>query len=246
MGHSVIARTKWGLPDWQCADEYSLPEWVSEDRGIDDYDFIKIGYGPLHRWRWEFYRRRDDLRIAFDERAQSTYEHYCEIARLTGRDESEVLTPDQPGFVAQSYMQDGFGYAGIPNPRISDQPDHVLCPSLDPTLAGHAHYGRRGERVQKIGIEKHEVAFVFDLRKPLEEQLFSAKHTLKSEQLEMFGKKLQKRRRSNLWRTYLRVLDARECKASWAKIAKILPTGSKNEQAARDTWDHARALCFNF
>lgn len=237
---------EWGLPDWQCAEEYSLPEWLGEDHGIDDCGFIRTDYGPLLRWRWEFYRRRDDLRAAFDERAQSTYEYYCEIARFSGRDKGKVLTPDQPGFVAQSYLQDGFGYAGIPNPRISDQPAHVLRPSLDPIRAGHFHLGRFGEGILKIGVEKHEVAFIFDLNKPLDEQLFSAKHTLKSEQKVMLGKKLQKRRRPDLWATYLRVLDARECGASWAKIAEILPTGDKNQHSARDTWKQAQALGFNF
>lgn len=242
----MSARTKWGLPDWQCANEYSLPKWLGEDRRIDDYGFNKTDYGLLHRWRWEFYRRRDDLRTAFDERAQSTYEHYCEIAKLSGQDEREISTPDQPGFVAQSYLQDGFGYAGIPNPRISEQPRHVIQPFLDPARAGHSHLGRFGDGIHKIGIKKHEVAFVFDLQNPLAEQLKSAEHLLKREQKEMAGKNLQKRRRPNLWETYLRVLDADECGASLSEIAQILPAGSKNEQSARDTLGQARALCFNF
>jgi len=100
--------------------------------------------------------------------------------------------------------------------------------------------------VKKIGLSSNEVAVVFDLNKPLADQIISAKRMTEIIQIEKLGEKLQKRRHPEKWLTYLRVLDANECGATLAEIAEILPTGSATPQAARDMLRNARALCFNF
>lgn len=230
--------TEWGLPDWQDALTYG---------DTDSWEFM--------RWRWEFSRRRQDLRDAFDARAKETYEFYVDLysdpqnAHLYGV--GRTLEPHEPGFTAQSYEGDGFGYAGIPNPRISEQPSRVTFSSLD-YPGGHVrfNYGWQksvdGDPCRPV-VEEHEVAAMFDLTKPLGEQLAAAKDFLERAQIKMQGQRVQKRRHKSKWLIYLRVLDGRECGATWSEIAHILPNSTaRTEQNARDTWEQASALRFNF
>lgn len=220
--------SEWGLPDWRVVADYG--------------DTSKWGF---MKWRWEFYRRREDLRDAFDKRAPDTYRHYREI-----HGENNCLRPDQPGFTAQSYLDDGFGYAGIPNPRISNQTDRVMFSSLD-YPGGHVFFNHGLQKDVNGGpcltqVDDHQMAAVFDLTKPLAEQMAATKRHFEYLQEKTQGKKIQKRRHQDKWLTYLRVLDGRECGASWSEIARILSNTAQTEQTARDAWEQARALCFNF
>lgn len=241
------AAREWGLPDWRDASAYAWPEWSGEDRSLDNQGFEKTDFGTLFKWRWEFSRRRDDLRRAFDARAQDTYSNYCEVQRLQGKNEDSVLHPHQPGFTARSYIEDGFGYAGIPNPRISEQPPHVIHPMLDPPYPGRFYSADKRNATIEISVEQHEAVFVFDLNKPINHQLRTAKRRIDEEQKALKGRQIQKRVRPDLWAIYLRVLDAREGEASWLDIVRILPKSiGSTPHTARDTWKQARALCFNF
>lgn len=229
--------TDWGIPDWRDPAAYG---------DIKKWEFM--------RWRWEFSRRRHDLRAAFDERAQRTYEFYQEVKSLEYPSDKHgnavTLRPDQPGFVAESYTNDGFGYAGIPNPRISEQPSHVIFSVFD-YPGGHVKFVYGSPKLadgkpHKVFIEECEVAAMFDLTKPLGEQLSAAKRFLENVQVRTQGRKILKRRHPVKWFGYLRTLDAREAGASWAEISQIHPATGQTEQTARDIWDAADALRFNF
>ena len=227
----------WGLPDWRDAAAYPTP--------TPPWNWF--------RWRWEFYRRRDDLRQAFDERAAESYQRAIEFEGSQGVPPDRVIRPDQAGFSAQAYTTDEFGYWAIFNPRISEQPHYALS-SVEPRPGSIRIYGGWKEDEvgdwadpRKIGIRKtSEVLIAFDLDRPISEQIESAKHELAKRQRRQHGKVLQRRSHKEKWLGYLRTLDAREAGASWAEIAALHPKTAQPEQTARDIWEAASALRFNF
>ena len=220
----------WGLPDWRDPSAYG---------DTNKWEFM--------RWRWEFYRRRDDLRAAFNARAQDRYK-----ACVANYGVAHTLKPDEPGFTAQAYTTDGFGYASIPNPRISDQPGSIIFSVLD-YPGGYARFTAGTERPVDVDgnscghiLEEREAGAIFDLTKPLAEQISLAKDFLERAQIEIQGRKIRKRRHPIKWLGYLRTLDAREAGASWAEIAALHPNTAQTEQTARDIWEAADALRFQF
>ncbi len=106
---AIWAANEWGIPDWREPATYGdVKRWST------------------NRWRWEFYRRRDDLRDFFDRWAESTAERNlgCNIGKK----------PNEPGFLAFGSDEDAsesvrrFGYAGVPNPRIGEQKEITIMP----------------------------------------------------------------------------------------------------------------------
>jgi hypothetical protein len=67
-------------------------------------------------------------------------------------------------------------------------------------------------------------------------------------QEEQFGKQVPRRPRKGNWPLYLRILDARECGASWQIIGATLWPGSKSnvKDKARHTHELAVAVRDNF
>ncbi|MFC3447667.1 hypothetical protein ACFOLL_16995 [Falsochrobactrum ovis] len=142
-----------------------------------------------------------------------------------------------------------YGYTALPNPRISEQPDHVIFSSLeyDGNISfingvGDRHWGD----LFNVSAGEGEVLVKFDIDKPLEPQLAAAKDNLLAYQKIKHGKKLQKRRHPQKWLLYLRLLDGREMGASWSQLEAILPSDASTPQSARDAYTQAKALCFNF
>lgn len=198
---------EWGIPDWQEPQAYgNTSDW------------------SVMRWRWEFYRRRDDLRAYFDANAESTFRRCC-IARGALPDGSNatmpdgtkgnVLRPDEPGFTADCDWQTAqrLGYAGIPNPRVSDQPDSVIFPRFDYPGCNTVFYLGKGkpwpaEPELEVPVCEGQVAVVFDLSKPLAPQMDGAKAWLEWEQSETQGEVKPRRKRKSKWLGYLRALDA--------------------------------------
>ena len=228
----------WGIPNWRDAAAYGdVKRWEHM------------------RWRWEFYRRRDDLRAAFDASASQTYQDTAaQYPPWPDGSMRPVLQPHEAGFVARLWYRQHeakrFGYISLPNPRISEQPANVIFSALDfpgdtPMMVGK---GPRypGTPEHEISVGDGEVAVVFDLDKPLGPQLERLKDELTGWQIHRRGKALQKRRHPSKWLAYLRTLDAREDGASWAEIAALHPNTVQTEQTARDIWEAANALRFNF
>jgi hypothetical protein len=234
----------WGLPDWRDIAAYGLTSgWTK------------------HRWRWEFYRRREDLRAYFD--------HWCNPSDeyLVGHGKR----PEGEGF-CHSEARSNFGYSPLPNPRVGDHNKHLLWPhvgtGLGNQISGSNLEDRRiGPLLEQVGVildgkqafmlreiltyryaplAENQTILTFDLDKPLEAQLGQAKEVLSDHQKQRNGKSVQRRQSPGKWLTYLRVLDGRECGASWSEIATILIVTAQTEQSARDVWEQARALCFNF
>ena len=251
---------EWGLPDWRDPAAYGdVKRW-----GFD-------------RWRWEFYRRREDLRAYFDARAEETYQHWKQYAGEPGFPAAH-LQPHEPGFCATVDVEarKRFGYSGIPNPRIGEQPSDLIRPYdhggvgnyITGDQAGYKGFrGTIGEILEQAGvalneeqafilnrvlgcfpapIEQHEIVLTFDLDRALEPQVAHAREMLHGHQSYRHGKSLQIRRHPGKWLGYLRTLDARETGASWSDITALHPSTAQTEQTARDIWVQARALCFNF
>jgi hypothetical protein len=222
----------WGIPDWQDAAAYGdVTGWT------------------FNRWRWEFYRRRDDLRECFDAHAEETYHHWQKFAGKPGFPAAH-LRPHEPGFAAIVGEENvaRFGYANLPNPRIGHQTWELLSPRITDDalkgvpLGGGAN-GKNGvaHLLEIAGLEPtpeqadflrahlspvppledNEFTVAFDLNRPLEPQIKTAQRTLKFHQEERHGRKLQKRRHPARWLAYLRVLDARASNASWSEIANL-------------------------
>lgn len=260
--HLLATMTKeaneWGIPDWR-----------------DSVDYGDVTHWSLNRWRWEFYRRRDDLRMFFDCWAASRAERnlICNMG----------TQPHEPGFTAFGLGEDAgeairrFDYIGVPNPRIGDQPRITIMPcdevsrplryfnprKRQPTgFSVLAAIGRKTAQHYDLSLEPHEYAIKFNLNKPLAPQLQEAQLVLKKNQKAMHGKVVQRKRLLDKWLGYLRALDAREAMqgASWREYTDALfseglldrhksPSGgycNPPPQAGRDLWKAADALRFNF
>lgn len=230
----------WGIPDWKDPKAYG-----------DTRKWSHI------RWRWEFYRRREDLRLFFEENAAETYRYamllHSKTAGINMPADCLPLCPNDAGFkaITGSPPTQTFGYRGVPNPRISDQPSGCITPVLDelggfPRIVGGEGQHDFKKGALEVSLASGECAAIFDLNMPLRLQIEGAVQHLKARQIMLHGKTLQERRHPSKWLNYLRVLDAREAKASWRQIRYILPQTAKTDQSPRDTWKQARALCFNF
>ena len=229
--------SEWGTPDWRDASAYGDTSTWS-----------------LPRWRWEFFRRREDVRAFFDGRCADTYQgelRYWQYAQtnlaLASHYASPPLHPNDPGFVVRCTIEEAatFGLNGIPNPRIGEQPWHIISPNRTDGIEGMV-WVRKGEESSSLGIKPHQIGFAFALNKPIAAQLAQAKVLLLEMQAEKYGKPLQVRKHQMKWLGYLRALDAREANATWEGIASLVPHTAQTEHSGRDTWEQARALCFNF
>ncbi len=219
--------TDWGLPDWRDAASYGIPH---------NWDW--------HRWRWEFYRRREDLRKYFDERAEQTYRSMKVAAAIT-LDENSIPAPDQPGFLVPCDIG-LFGYTGVPNPRISQQPASVLL-SISGTSSYVACYP--GEHYSDLGFaleSESQIAFVFELSRPLNRQIDQARRVLEKHQIAAAGKLLQPRLHKTKWLTYLRALDAEANGVYRSEFALILSNTAQSAHTSRDCLEQAKALRLKF
>ena len=104
---------EWGIPDWRDKEAYG---------DVDGW--------TIDRWRWEFYRRRDDLRKCFDDRADAEYRsNQLQLNDLTICVDVFKGKSSEPGFtVSYHKSRQLFGYLSIPNPRIGAQPEGLIKP----------------------------------------------------------------------------------------------------------------------
>lgn len=210
---------EWGVPDWRSADGYERKNW------------------NINQWRWQFIRRRADLRAEFDRLAQRVYADKLELfeAEPDLFPDGIVLRPSDPGFTVATRLIHG-GHEHLPNPRISEQPFQAI------SWNDRSDAWRRPVGDEQDGF----LRFEFDLSRPLAPQLKTAERFLKEFQRLRVGKLVQFRQHREKWPTYLRVLDARNEGASWSEIAPILRFTTGTDQNARDVHQQAEDLCFNF
>ena len=107
---------------------------------------------------------------------------------------------------------------------------------------------RGDKRSRPIEWLEGRVDYRFNLNEPLEPQLEKARKALVDLQTKQLGKKIYRRPRRERWPLYLRVLDARDCGASWQKIGGTLwPRSNGNvKDKARQTYELAIAVRDNF
>lgn len=251
------AGNEWGVPDWRDESTYGDEIW------------------SFNRWRWEFYRRRDDLRTFFDRWAGESYTRNLRC--------NEGKFPNEPGFKAfGSDNEKGdavrcFDYGGVPNPRIGNQPAICIMP-IDQFRHKFRFYnpakrkpsgfsvlealGKKPSKIYELNLQDHEYAIEFDLNKPLRSQVNEALKILKDAQIKLHGKPVQRKQQANKWFGYLRTLDARAAapSSSWRSFTEELYTAGLVDrhadgaggycapppQAGRDKWAAANALRFNF
>ena len=232
----------WGIPDWLKPAEYgATAKWSN------------------NRWRWEFTRRRDDYREAFDASADKTYALAIEVHKKpTGRGikPAKILKPCDPYFVARALTLK-FDLPSLPNPRLSEQPSLNIAFQ---SVRTRFYFGEGAEWPQAIGeqaaievpVPKGWLGVVFDLSRPLEPQLQGVKGHFDYLQIEQLGKVIPSRRRHpGKWLTYLRVLDGRAAGASWSELTAALSRNMRSNfrhepQAAAQVWQAAQALMFNW
>ncbi|WP_108484348.1 hypothetical protein [Oceaniglobus ichthyenteri] len=212
---------EWGIPDWRDPDAYG-----------DFCDWSR------NRWKWEFLRRREDLRQEFKEYASQTYQSNLKFrewldAEHPTHEGGRILRPEDPGFIIFSRIL----WWEMPNPKIGDQPENAIGWSWTDTS------------IREFTRETAPAGFLrvdFDLSAPIAPQIENVKKRLVEVQTEESGGKVQKRRHPAKWPEYLRVLDAAEGGASLSEIAKFLKYKAQTEQGARDTLRAAKELRFNF
>lgn len=215
---------KWRRPDWRNPDEY--PNMVEAN---------------LHRWYWEFLRRREDYQEDFYKNADKAYRLAQEIkdSGFEPYQEKEILKPSHPSFTAQiPSCLSKYSVARCPNPAIDSPPFFSYQAGITMT---YGELGGEGEREVDTTCDGSEVLIKFNLEKPISSQLESAKEMLKGWQLYYKYKttgeeqKLsQVRRHTQRWLSYLRALDARSEGEIYEEIGLVIDADDLSDKALED------------
>lgn len=235
----------WGIPDWR-----------------DEAAYGDVELWSLDRWRWEFFRRRADVRAFFDERAEpqyqedlATWQTICAEREPTAS-EYEFFSdftskkPDDPRFrvrLPPDYSE-RFGFMPIFNPRTGDVSEWKYNSVEKKESYRWAIDGARWKVVKsRTTASDGHMVIAFDANRPLAKQIADAAAHLKNfQENHLKSRPKQRRRHPAKWLGYLRTLDAREDNATWREIADLHPNTAGTEQTARDAWKAANDLRFNF
>jgi hypothetical protein len=221
----VAISMQWGVPN------------CLERPPYEAYDSEKL---PHERWAWEFFRRRDDVREAYEMYASETDRSNQTIPGFDG----ERL--DEPGFWAMPPLKPLFGMAGIPNPRIADQPlleglfDRSFGQITEGTGQDYLSYEEWTPQFMKFGT----VMVSVDVSQPLKKQLDVIRISLEAR----YGRKISRIHQAK-WPLYLRVIDALAADLSYGEIDQYILTDYDYQpasQAARDVIRRATSLRDNF
>jgi hypothetical protein len=223
--------TAWGLPDWRDPSAYG-----------DTASWSDL------RWRWEFQRRRADLRRDFEQYApQAAALRNADFVKLGLTEVQDQIVSE--GFTTAPFGGQRYGYEGIPNPRVSALPDSFLefISTERPSGGLHPYYAEDGVPAYPDGVQfsADQAVWVFDLNCELAPQLAMARDQLAKLQSDEDMRRAAKEHKAK-WLTYLRVLDAREAGASLTEIAAILPDsyGRRDAQTVHNVIDQASNVQF--
>lgn len=214
---------------------------MSDDWGVPDWRDASAYPSPsmeLEDWRWQFVRRRPDYRQAWkDGDTEGVHEKSGYFSFGDPRNENP---PYRPGTLVQLVSAESDGKSAFESIELS---------------------GRRG------GYGPHWVQILFNLNEPLAEQLEAVEDGLKSLQVQLHDKRIQRRFRKEKWPLYVRVIDARDAEETWETIGKEvlgrdteavsddLPEAEYDKAIdlsdnaasyAHQVWKRARHLMFNF
>lgn len=196
----------------------------------------------MREWCWEFTRRRPDYRALWDG-----------AAPLPGREHR--YAPD----VDEFRLKFELSVIHDPASRFTDwdlmsfrYPRNYERSPVEPLLEqagsrGAERFSARAVRRQKLAEDAGDTLYNFDLSRPLGPQIARAQRNLTEAQEAIYGKVSTRRPRPANWREFLRAIDGRDARASFAKIANQLwPGQEKTPQSARDTYAAACDLRDNF
>lgn len=250
---------EWGIPDWRNAATYG-----------------DVGRWTLVRWKWEFTRRNVEFRtdvLRLRERANICAAPVpCECGREPGAcSYHDELAAFKERWSYTDWIHPRQQWVDVTNgpEGLSDHEKFVvgiLWAPIDPVQMKVGHPGMPSylswdnERNRVGDLSENEMATRFNLDYPIADQIRRAKFLLAEAQKARHGKTLQGRAHPKRWLGYLRALDAREAGATWAEMTEIFysqglldrrkaPAGgycAPPPQAARDMWEAAQALRFNF
>jgi hypothetical protein len=221
-----MAGWNWGVPDWRDATAYQVPR-------------------SPRQWRWEFLRRRQDYR-------EDWLMHY-----EPGRREALATFGNMPLPEGVTSWEDHYsGIVSFPDSAWK----YGIAPLIDPSRECSEFelwQAAQGEQPQFLRFASRErfqemedaglTVVVFDLNKPLGEQLRKAKARLKSAQVEMVGSASDWRRHEDKWPVYLRAIDARNAGETLESIGvHVLGRTEDAAQHARNTLRQATTLSFSW
>jgi hypothetical protein len=200
--------TDWGLPDWTKREEYPAP----------------CDRGQMTVWAWEFLRRNPEYRVFWKVKIEPfidmTGGHLPPLKELKARLVPGGIYRDAAGnfWLYLDELRARFGVEN-PSPPQSATPSHFAANYISWVE------NERGED-QRISLERHQVAYIFDLTRPLKHQF---KMAWKSATLQQKYKQesgvinLKKsRNRAENYVLYLRILDADEAGARPKDICDLL------------------------
>lgn len=244
----MAAENEWGIPDWGDAKAYG--DWRSWSDA---------------RWRWEFCRRKDDLRKAFDREAKRL------SVAPTVEDEFRAFIRSLPFVNPSNEVRLKFGYSVLPNPRFSMEPDRNWLNNLEPDFLRiwaakplretfvEQNLSFTGEAGISLGhlfhatpvsLEEGQFAVVFDIGQPLTPQIESAREKLTKLYLERGAEPSPRDRLTKNTETvpkdtaalrlkYLRTLDAKAAGARYIDIARLHTKGDPTKEMGRTKYKQA-------
>ncbi|MGY3437904.1 MULTISPECIES: hypothetical protein [unclassified Marinovum] len=185
--------SEWGLPDWKLDEPYT-----------------KTGKWSLARWRWEFWRRRDDYR--------SEAMHFIATQKfLDGEIKKRNVNPCADAICSCETLSNElelihrrffkkWGFAGALDPRISEQPhDHLLTWDHGGVSYMEGSPIERTEHRASMNLAPNQLAISINLDRPLAEQLKLAKSAAEEVQFKRHGVLIKKPRHRKKWPDYLRL-----------------------------------------
>jgi Uncharacterized conserved protein (DUF2285) len=198
--------TDWGLPDWTKREEYPAP----------------CGPGQMTVWAWEFLRRNPEYRVFWKEKIEPFID-------MTGGDlvpHNELKAVLVRGGICRDAAGNIWPYldelrarfgVDVPSPPHSSRPSfffEIYAPWVE----------NDGRESQDLCLEKHQIAIIFDLSRPLAPQFKRAHASAKREQEFREISIKTARRRQELYIPYLRILDARDAGAKPKDVGdKLFP-----------------------
>lgn len=230
----------------QAVNESGIPDWR------DPAAYGDTSQWSFNRWRWEFYRRRDDIRSYYDANIEDQTKNFPGLIKFD---------PDEfpKAVFVEKYKQMELGYISFPDPRTGDHPNFCINQFAK---ENHVRFLKKEQVKLASGfsdsfISDHEIVFVFNIHLSVNSQIEECRKMLSYLQDQLHeNKKPRKQNAEGKQRLlYLRTLDAREAGATWREIAIALLPMRKDEageevhareQKARDVWNAANKLRFNF
>ena len=203
------------MPSWTDAEAYPTAD------ELDDLE-----------WRWEFLRRRHGFRrdwlsfpLEFTPVSRELY--FAEVYDIDRPFDPRVSIRDVAQSISVSTRRGTEGTILYPYSGLA--PFHGGL--LSQTIVDH----RFLDRIIPTNPRLDDIFARFDIGRPIKPQIAQAERYLQRLREEAYPKADESaRKRSHLWPTYLRLLDAKDAGASLRQMATILPAQVKHtDQQAR-------------